>query len=105
MSSSSRSPLEPELAALRPLLDETSIKDRRVLLRALQRVRGDATIADWRKRADVARAWYAQRAARVPEIRVDESLPIAAKAEEIVRLIREQQVIVLAGETGSGKTT
>ncbi|MET0226632.1 MAG: ATP-dependent RNA helicase HrpA [Dokdonella sp.] len=47
----------------------------------------------------------AVRAARVPAIRVDESLPIAARADEIVELIRKHQVIVLAGETGSGKTT
>ncbi|MEO7199928.1 MAG: ATP-dependent RNA helicase HrpA, partial [Dokdonella sp.] len=38
-------------------------------------------------------------------MQVDESLPIAARADEIVDLIRKHQVIVLAGETGSGKTT
>src|SRR4051812_19458516 len=32
-------------------------------------------------------------------------LPITAHKEEIVRVIREHQVLVLAGETGSGKTT
>lgn len=58
----------------------------------------DADIAASRARRD-------QRAARVPEIRIDESLPIAAKADEIVTLIRRHQVVVLAGETGSGKTT
>ena len=47
----------------------------------------------------------ALRAARVPEIRIDASLPIAAKTDEIVRLIRERQVLILAGETGSGKST
>ncbi|HJU41007.1 MAG TPA: helicase-related protein, partial [Tahibacter sp.] len=52
-----------------------------------------------------SRARRAARAARVPEIRVDETLPIAARADEIVALIRKHQVIVLAGETGSGKTT
>ena len=57
--------------------------------------------------ADIAtsQARRAGRAARVPEIRIDESLPIAAKADEIVQLIRRHQVVVLAGETGSGKTT
>ncbi|MBO9664722.1 ATP-dependent RNA helicase HrpA [Dokdonella sp.] len=58
-------------------------------------------------RADVAasKARRAARAARAPEIRIDESLPIAARADEIVELIRKHQVVVLAGETGSGKTT
>ncbi|MFZ5607744.1 MAG: ATP-dependent RNA helicase HrpA [Pseudomonadota bacterium] len=36
---------------------------------------------------------------------VDPALPIAAHADEIVALIRTHQVVVVAGETGSGKTT
>jgi len=50
-------------------------------------------------------AQIAARAASIPEIRIDESLPIAARADEIVKLIRAHQVLVIAGETGSGKTT
>jgi len=98
-------PLPPELAALRPLLDDTLLADRRALARALERVDGEAKLALWRARTDAARARYAARAASVPGIRIDESLPIAAKAEEVVRLIRREQVLILAGETGSGKTT
>lgn len=45
------------------------------------------------------------RAARLPQATVDPVLPIAGKAEEIVALIRAHQVVVVAGETGSGKTT
>ena len=45
------------------------------------------------------------RAASRPAVTVDASLPIAAEAERIVELIRTHQVVVLAGETGSGKTT
>ncbi|HET9190737.1 MAG TPA: AAA family ATPase, partial [Rudaea sp.] len=65
----------------------------------------DAALAAWRARVEAARSRYAARAASVPQIRIDESLPIAAKTEEILRLIRAHQVIVLAGETGSGKST
>ena len=32
-------------------------------------------------------------------------LPISARADEIVELLGKHQVIILAGETGSGKTT
>jgi ATP-dependent helicase HrpA len=108
MPSSPKRALPPELAALRPLLDETLIRDRRALLRALERLAEHASpdaLAGWRRRVDAARARHSARAARVPQIRVDTSLPIAAKSDEIVRLIRTRQVIVLAGETGSGKTT
>ncbi|HMR48490.1 MAG TPA: ATP-dependent RNA helicase HrpA [Arachnia sp.] len=40
-----------------------------------------------------------------PRIEVDQSLPIAAEADRIAQLIRDHQVVVVAGETGSGKTT
>src|SRR5690554_6606911 len=45
------------------------------------------------------------RAGRLPQAQVDTSLPIAAHAERLVELIRDHQVVVVAGETGSGKTT
>ena len=45
------------------------------------------------------------RAAQLPQAPVDPALPIAAEADRIVELIRAHQVVVIAGETGSGKTT
>lgn len=103
-------PLPPELAALLGLLDETMLRDRRRLRRALQRV--DASdesvavrLADWHVQVASARARFARRQQAVPTIRVDDSLPIAAKRDVIESLIRAHQVVVLAGETGSGKST
>ncbi|MDR0183435.1 ATP-dependent RNA helicase HrpA [Lysobacter arvi] len=58
--------------------------------------------------AQALAASVAQREARtasLPAAPVDPDLPIAAKAEEIVELIRAHPVVVIAGETGSGKTT
>ncbi len=40
-----------------------------------------------------------------PEITYPESLPISQKREEIARAIAGHQVVIIAGETGSGKTT
>jgi ATP-dependent helicase HrpA len=45
-----------------------------------------------------------KRTASFPEISFPE-LPVSARADEIRDLIRENQVVVIAGETGSGKTT
>ena len=45
------------------------------------------------------------RQQQIPQVEVDATLPIAEHAEDIIQLIREHQIIVLAGETGSGKTT
>ncbi|KFA15038.1 ATP-dependent RNA helicase HrpA, partial [Xanthomonas vasicola] len=53
-------------------------------------------------------ASQAQRQARAeqqPAITLDNQLPIAREAERIIALIRGHQVVVIAGETGSGKTT
>ncbi len=47
----------------------------------------------------------AERAARLPRAAVDPALPIAAHADDIVALVRAHPVVVVAGETGSGKTT
>ncbi len=46
-----------------------------------------------------------QRAADVPKIQYDAELPITARREEILAAIRDHQVIVVCGETGSGKST
>jgi ATP-dependent helicase HrpA len=45
------------------------------------------------------------RAAALPVADVDPALPIAGEAGRIIDLIREHPVVVIAGETGSGKTT
>jgi ATP-dependent helicase HrpA len=46
------------------------------------------------------------RAASLPSaFEIDPALPIGGEAERIVELIRNHQVVVIAGETGSGKTT
>ena len=107
-SPSIKAALRPELAALRRELDETTLLDRRALSRALDSLNAkpddEKSLAAFRAKLQIgARKIRCARRA-VPEIRVDETLPIAAKADEIVRLIREHQVVVLAGETGSGKT-
>jgi len=45
------------------------------------------------------------RLANLPELRFNEDLPIFAKKDEIVEAIAGHQVVVVSGETGSGKTT
>ncbi len=45
------------------------------------------------------------RLAARPEIAYDEALPVNVRREEIAAAIRDHQVVVVCGETGSGKTT
>ena len=47
----------------------------------------------------------AARTAAVPAIVYPEELPVSARREEIAAAIGEHQVVIVAGETGSGKTT
>lgn len=47
----------------------------------------------------------AQRLENMPVIEFPDELPISQKREDIAELIAANQVVILAGETGSGKTT
>ncbi len=49
--------------------------------------------------------FYRARTENVPKLSYDESLPVASKREEIIEAIKNNQVVIIAGETGSGKTT
>ncbi|HEX3733488.1 MAG TPA: ATP-dependent RNA helicase HrpA, partial [Mycobacteriales bacterium] len=46
-----------------------------------------------------------RRRAAIGEIGYPEELPVTARREEIAAAIAEHQVVIVAGETGSGKTT
>ncbi|MFM2053940.1 MAG: hypothetical protein RL456_1977, partial [Pseudomonadota bacterium] len=41
----------------------------------------------------------------VPPITYPDSLPVSARRDEIAQAMREHQVVIVCGETGSGKTT
>ena len=50
-------------------------------------------------------AQLSQRAASLPTITYPAQLPVSARQEEIAAAILANQVVIVAGETGSGKTT
>ncbi|WKB55250.1 ATP-dependent RNA helicase HrpA [Eleftheria terrae] len=52
-----------------------------------------------------ARGSAAPPANPVPPIQFPESLPVSARRDEIARAIEQHQVVIVCGETGSGKTT
>lgn len=45
------------------------------------------------------------REAARPAITYPENLPVSQKKQEILEAVRDHQVVIVAGETGSGKTT
>ena len=101
--------LQPALHAARQRIEMATSRDRGRLLglhgrwaRALDDVAARTAFEALLARSVAQRE---ARAAALPAAPVDPALPIAGEADRIVELIRSHQVIVIAGETGSGKTT
>jgi len=64
--------------------------------------RGQARLA---AEIDASQAKCAARRSALPRPEFDPALPVSARREEIAALIAANQVVILCGETGSGKTT
>ncbi|MET9360147.1 ATP-dependent RNA helicase HrpA [Streptomyces sp. NPDC006632] len=104
--------MSTSFADLQTLLDGASLRDAHRLGRRLEGARRirkpearqavlDEIAAEARKSAER----IARRAARVPEVTYPEQLPVSQKKDDILQAIRDHQVVIVAGETGSGKTT
>ncbi|MDQ8934369.1 ATP-dependent RNA helicase HrpA [Acinetobacter rudis] len=46
-----------------------------------------------------------QRLSRLPKITLNQDLPVTQHADKLIAAIQKHQIIIVAGETGSGKTT
>lgn len=102
-----------ELERLRQALDGVMLHDRAKLSRRLgglaRRMAQDKPVD--RGLAEVAQAvarsaaQVERRAARPVTLAYPEALPVAERREDILAALRDHQVVVVAGETGSGKTT
>ena len=89
-------------------LDQAMISDRHRFRRQLHELRkkpDEAKLSQWVQKVQASFDRVAARRASVPQVRYDDRLPIAAKRDEIKKLLAEHQVLIIAGETGSGKTT
>ena len=87
-------------------LDELVLRDRRRLARRLSDLRrGRGSVEQFAAQVVLAEEHVAQRRASVPALDYPPQLPVSQVREDIAAAIAEHQVVVLAGETGSGKTT
>ncbi|BEK94642.1 ATP-dependent RNA helicase HrpA [Nocardia seriolae] len=89
---------------LRTRLADLSIRDEYRLRRRLDKARG-GDLTDLEADIDAAQRRVETRRAAVPTIRYPEQLPVSARRDDIAKAIAEHQVVIVAGETGSGKTT
>lgn len=107
--------MNPEniLHALRPILLQCPLMERRILGRRLQSLERRQRTGQALDRAlpqlvadvEAAVQRLLQRRAALPLPTFDEKLPIHAHRAAIADALRQHQVLVLCGETGSGKTT
>ena len=98
----------PAFDTLHKNLDQAFSADRHRLRRQLHELRkkpDEGKLAQWLERFQASAAKVEARRQSVPAIRYDDALPIAAKRDEIKAALEKHQVLVIAGETGSGKTT
>ncbi|MEU9632424.1 ATP-dependent RNA helicase HrpA [Streptomyces luteogriseus] len=102
----------PALGALAPRLTELSLRDAHRLGRRLEGARKirkpearAAVLAEIEAEVGRAEERMAARRALVPEVTYPEQLPVSQKKDAIADAIRDHQVVIVAGETGSGKTT
>ncbi|MDR3661751.1 MAG: ATP-dependent RNA helicase HrpA [Mycobacterium sp.] len=92
-----------QLRDLRDRLEGLTIRDAARLDRRLKNLRGDSP-AKIAEQITAAEAVIASRLAAVPAITYPD-LPVTDRRDEIAKAITENQVVIVAGETGSGKTT
>jgi ATP-dependent helicase HrpA len=99
-----------ELRTLRERLNDLTLHDAHRLGRRLESLRGErgGGRALERVAAELASAEQriALRRAAMPE-RIDypAELPVSARRDDLLTAIRDHQVVIVAGETGSGKST
>ena len=77
-------------------IEQNKFKDKTVFFRKINRLKGILTLSNKR---------YQQRAQNIPPLKYPQDLPISAKKRDIIDSIKNNQVTIITGETGSGKTT
>ena len=98
--------------ALQQRLDSLMLRDRLRFSRRLHGVKKvknpdaqQAIFQEMAKEIDHAAGKVLLREAARPEITYPDNLPVSQKKQDILEAIRDHQVVIVAGETGSGKTT
>lgn len=65
----------------------------------------DGRFRAWQSALERSQAQYRQRRGLVPRIEYDEALPVVQQRDHLRQMIADHQVVVVCGETGSGKST
>ena len=91
-----------------PALDRVMLSDRQALKRRIDRLAQPSApreLLSIESALDRSRLRAEQRALDLPKPDFPEELPVSALRDKIADAIRDHQVVIVSGETGSGKTT
>ena len=100
--------LETRLKTLRKQLPLCYGQERFALRRALfalEKQPQDNRLQELEARIAASMQIRALRLQNLPKLDYPNELPVAARREEILKAIQQHQVVIICGETGSGKTT
>ena len=78
---------------------------RRRLLSLLKQPEHAEQLVKWQQDLERSCSQVETRRLSIPRITYDDSLPIAERRDAIKQALEKHQVLIIAGETGSGKTT
>ena len=88
-----------------PDLSQTLSKDRHFLQSAFKNPNKYGGLSKVEEKYRKSHEIFLKRLAALPKPEFDNTLPVHEKLEEIKKAIAENQVTIICGETGSGKTT
>ena len=88
-----------------PDFAQTLSKDRHFLRSAFKNPNKYGGLAKVEEKYQKSHGLYLQRLSKLPKPEFDNTLPVHEKLDEIKKAIAENQVTIICGETGSGKTT
>ena len=88
-----------------PNFTQTLSKDRHFLKNAFRQPEKFGGLEKVQQKYQHSHDLYLKRQARLPEITLNQDLPVYEKRDEIKFAIQNNQVTIICGETGSGKTT
>ena len=88
-----------------PDFSQTLSKDRHFLHSAFKNPNKYGGLSKVEEKYQKSHGLYLQRLSKLPKPEFDNTLPVHEKLEEIKKAIAENQVTIICGETGSGKTT
>ncbi|MES1937186.1 ATP-dependent RNA helicase HrpA [Salinisphaera hydrothermalis] len=92
-------------ASIEDLLAQVQTRDRYRLTRQWHKARQSEERTGVEQRIAASAAATERRVAARPSIELAEGLPVTGRADEIRDAIEANQVVIVCGETGSGKTT